>query len=485
MPLETVFESFTEASGLDMPHECVYEVQYPPGIGIRDFDGDGHEDLFLTSWEGPSRLWLGDGGGSFSEAASGSVLAEHTSTGVAVGDYDNDGWADVFVPGTGSGALLQASGGSLAEVTTVAGVVSSSAGTVGAWGDFDADGDLDLFAGAWNSESLQGSQELFRNDGDGTFTDLSMVFEAVTAGRPVLAASFLDYDNDGDADLYVVIDKSHGNVLWRNDGPGCGGWCFVDVADEAGAALMIHGMGVAVGDYDNDGDLDLYVTDIAKAFLLQNQTSQGEAVFLDVTETAGVDLLGVGWGAVFADYDNDGWQDLYVAQGTDSGGVTSANVLFHNLGDGTFDALGSASGAVDLGFSQAVAFGDLDEDGFLDLVVGNRQDAYAVYRNRAEFGAENNWVEIDLRGAASVSADAAGARAWLSTADGLTRLQEVKLGSSMSSTNMLPLHFGLGAHDGAELSVLWPDGETAVFTLESTDVNQRLVVSYPGTILPG
>ncbi len=323
MPLETVFESFTEASGLDMPHECVYEVQYPPGIGIRDFDGDGHQDLFLTSWEGPSRLWLGDGVGRFSEAASGSVLAEHTSTGVAVGDYDND------------------------------------------------------------------------------------------------------------------------------------------------------------------GDLDLYVTDIAKAFLLQNQTSQGEAVFLDVTETAGVDLLGVGWGAVFADYDNDGWQDLYVAQGTDSGGVTSANVLFHNLGDGTFDALGSASGAVDLGFSQAVAFGDLDEDGFLDLVVGNRQDAYAVYRNRAEFGAENNWVEIDLRGAASVSADAAGARAWLSTADGLTRLQEVKLGSSMSSTNMLPLHFGLGAHDGAELSVLWPDGETAVFTLESTDVNQRLVVSYPGTILPG
>ncbi|MBV1860097.1 MAG: CRTAC1 family protein [Nannocystaceae bacterium] len=482
VPLVTVFESFTEAAGLDMPHDCVYEAQYPPGIGVRDFDGDGHQDLFLTSWEGPSRLWLGDGAGSFAEAAQGGILADHTSTGVAVGDYDNDGRPDVFVSGTSAGALLRDSDGSLVNVTGTTGVASSIEGTAGAWGDYDGDGDLDLFAGAWNGETLVDSQELFRNNGDGTFSDVSALLDVSVAGRPVLAASFLDYDNDGDSDLYVVIDKSHGNVLWRNDGPGCGGWCFTDVAEDAGAALQINGMGIAVTDYDNDGDLDLYMTDILAAYLLQNQTAQGEPVFVDVTGEAGVHIPGVAWGALFFDYDNDGWQDLYVAQGQPGGGPFSANIMFRNLGDGTFDGLGSASGALDMGFSQAVAYQDFDEDGFLDLVVGNRQDAYALYRNKGDFGSDNNWIEVDLRGVAPVTSDAAGARAWISTDDGVTQLQEVKLGSSMSSTNMLPLHFGLGANDGALLSVLWPDGETAAFTLESADLNQRVIVTYPGVL---
>ncbi len=466
-----------------MPHDCVYEAQYPPGIGARDFDGDGHQDLLLTSWESPSRLWLGNGAGGFAESAGGPLLVEHTSTGVAVGDYDNDGQADVFVAGTSAGVLLQGGGG-LVDVTDAAGVTSSIDGTVGAWGDYDSDGDLDLFTGAWNAETLVGSQELFRNEGDGTFTDMSATLEVAAAGRPVLAASFLDYDNDGDPDLYVVVDKSHGNVLWRNDGPGCGGWCFTDVAEETGSALQINGMGLAVADYDNDGDLDLYMTDITAAYLLQNQTVQGEPVFVDVTGEAGVHIPGVGWGAFFFDYDNDGLQDLYVAQGQYGGGPFSANILFHNLGDGSFDGLGSVSGAVDVGFSQAVAYGDFDEDGFLDLVVGNRQDAYALYRNKADFGTDNNWVEVELLGAAPITSDAAGTRAWVSTEDGVTQLQEVKLGSSMSSTNMLPLHFGLGGNDGAELSVRWPNGETAAFTLQDTDINQRIVVTYPGALAP-
>lgn len=482
-PLATVYESFTVASGVDMPHVCVYEGQYPPGIGCRDFDGDGHQDLFLSNWDGASQLWLGEGDGSFTEAAWGTVLPDHTSTGVAVGDYDNDGHPDVFVSGTEGGALLRGSDGSFADEAISAGVLSSIEGTVGAWGDYDGDGDLDLYSGAWNAETLVDSSELYRNDGDGTFTNVSTLLELEPAGRPVLAASFVDYDNDGDSDIYVVVDRNEGNILWRNDGPGCGGWCFVDVAEDVGAGLAINGMGLAVGDYDNDGDLDLYMTDIAAGYLLQNQTSQGESIFVDVTADAGVDLLGVGWGAVFVDYDNDGWQDLYVAQGTYTVGPNSANVLFHNLGDGTFDALGSASGALDLGFSQAVASTDFDEDGFVDLVVGNRQDAYALYRNKGEFGAGNAWLTVRLRGVGPNAADAAGARAWVTTPDGLVRLQEVKLGSSMASTNMLPVHFGLAGNTTAELGVVWLDGSTAQFTLDMTELNQSLEVVYPETLV--
>lgn len=476
---EPVFERVTEVSGLDMPHVCPPEPQFPPGIGWRDMNGDGHIDLVLTSFEGPSQLWLGDGAGGFAVTESVGWLPDAASTGVAVGDYDNDGAADVYISGVGPSALLNGALG-FSNLAEVAGVGDPNDGTVGAWGDYDGDGDLDLYSGAWDAEFLTNSSRLYENLGDGTFGEVTGFLDAALAGRPVLAASFLDYDNDGDADLYVVVDKDHGNILWRNDGPGCGGWCFQDVAPQAGADLHISGMGLAISDYDNDGDLDIYATDILAGWLLQNQTAQGEPVFVDVTMDAGVNLNWVGWGAAFFDYDNDGWPDLYVGQG--GYGPAQRNVLFHNRGDGTFQAMGTSSGANDPGFTQPVAYADFDEDGFVDLATGNREDGYQLFRNRGLHGSDYGWVQLELRGSGPVAADAAGARVLLKGEPGPAQLQEIKLGSSQSSSNMRALHFGVGEAATVHLTVLWPDGTSFGLQLEADQLNQRLVVTYPNAV---
>lgn len=475
---EPVFERVTEVAGVDMPHIGSTNFEFPPGIGWRDMDGDGHLDLLLTSFEGPSRLWLGDGAGFFTTAGPG-WLDGFASTGVAIGDYDNDGTPDVYVSSAGPNALLRGGSG-FANVAVTAGVADSNPGTVAAWADYDGDGDLDLYSGAWDAEFLVHSTRLYENLGDGTFNDVTSILDPALAGRPVLAASFLDYDNDGDSDLYVVIDKNHGNILWRNDGPGCGGWCFVDAGPETGADLHIAGMGVAIADYDNDGDLDLYVTDIVAGWLLQNQAAQGEPVFQDVTAEAGVDLFWVGWGTTFFDYDNDGWPDLYVGLGTLS--TPQHNILFHNLGDGTFQPLGTSSGANDPGFTQPVAYADFDEDGFVDIAVGNREDRYELYRNRGHYGTAHSWLQIELHGGGPVASDAAGARVSLKGEPGPPQLQEVKLGSSQSSTNMRALHFGLGESTTANFTVTWPNGTTHAVELQDGQLEQRLTVTYPDVV---
>lgn len=476
---EPVFALATELAGLDMPHVGPQEPQFPPGIGWRDMNDDGHVDLLLSSFDGPSRLWLGDGVGGFEVADPVGLAGGFSSTGVALGDYDNDGTPDVYLSGFGTNVLLRGASG-LSNVASSAGVADPNDGTVGAWGDFDGDGDLDLYSGAWDAEDLTHSSRLYENLGDGSFNDVTSVLDAVLVGRPVLAASFLDYDNDGDPDLYVVIDKAHGNILWRNDGPGCGGWCFEDVAPQTGADLHISGMGVAVADYDNDGDLDMYATDILAGWLLQNQTAQGEPVFVDVTLEAGVNLNWVGWGAMFFDYDNDGWLDLYVGQGGYS--PVQRNLLFHNLGDGTFQPMGTSSGANDPGFTQPVAYADYDEDGFVDIAIGNREDRYELYRNRGLYGTDNAWLQIELIGGGPIPLDATGARVSIGGDTGPTQLQEVKLGSSQSSTNMRALHFGLGEATTAHFLVTWPDGNTHAVELTAAQLNRRLTVTYPDTV---
>ncbi|MCS6863400.1 MAG: VCBS repeat-containing protein, partial [Abditibacteriales bacterium] len=211
------------------------------------------------------------------------------------------------------------------------------------WGDFDNDGFLDLYLANWScypkcGRPMEGDPDrLYRNNGDGTFTDVSHYLGGSLNGAGFIAG-FNDYDNDGDLDIYLVNDEwvnGIGNKLWRNDGPGCLGWCFTQVAEQSGAASKLFGMGLAVGDYDNDGDLDYYYSNAGPMELLQNQ---GDGTFREMAEAAGVQAAnGIGWGAVFFDYDNDGWRDLYlaIADTTDHKGI-AANRLFRNNRDGTF-----------------------------------------------------------------------------------------------------------------------------------------------------
>ena len=247
--------------------------------------------------------------------------------------------------------------------------------------------------------------QLYHNNGDGTFSNASALLGGKNSGGGFVAR-WLDYDDDGDLDIYLVNDEfilPPGNKLFRNDGPGCKGWCFTEVSEQAGADTRVMGMGVAADDWDRDGDLDIYFTNAGKMVLLQNQ---GDGTFVNTAAEAGVELNqnSVAWGAVSLDYDNDGARDLYVAlMMANRPGVY--NPLFRNDGTGVFSDIGPASGADDPGPSVGVAAADYDNDGWVDLVVGDYDYGYQLFRNTALAGDTNRWLALKLVGGGPVNRD--------------------------------------------------------------------------------
>ncbi len=357
------------------------------------------------------------------------------------------------------------------------------------WADYDGDGRLDLYVANWNCESCVdppgplGSQDaLFHQEADGRFTNVTT--ELLGTHEPLgyaYASVWLDYDDDRDPDLLVMADKGYDdppredsywnrNVLWRNDGAGCGGWCFTDVSVETGADQHTDAMGVAVADYDNDLDLDYFYTDVRAQQLLRNNGGTFELV----GEAAGVSYPRTGWGTAFLDYDNDGWLDLYVAidQNGDEG-----NRLFRNDALGEFEDVSRQSCASHVSNTYGVSYADYDGDGALDIAIGNRPDVVTnrLFRN-LEGDNGNHWIRFRLTGGGPVNRDAVGARVYLRRSDGLEQMQEVKNGSSMGSGNDLALHFGLGDATLTEARVVWPDGREQ--SLGAPDRDREWAVSY-------
>ena len=279
-----------------------------------DYDRDGWIDLFVTGNLDPNVLYRNEGDGSFSLSPFSPQLRlpDVPSGGATFADYNNDGWLDLYILNFGANRLFRNEGGAgFTDVTLAAGVGDTGKGVSAAWGDYDDDGWLDLYLTNWSCypechpvDFTAQQDRLYHNNGDGSFTDVTLTLDyALTLGAG-FAPAFLDYDGDGDQDLYVVNDKMQndiGNVLWRNDGAGCGHWCWTNVSAESGADLMINGMGVDAADYDNDGDLDLYVTDMVYTmYLLRNEGGN----FRSRAQSAGVAInlgpdSGVGWGAAF------------------------------------------------------------------------------------------------------------------------------------------------------------------------------------------
>ena len=276
-----------------------------------------------------------------------------------------------------------------------------------------------------------------------------------------------------------------GNILWRNDGAGCGLWCFTEVSIEAGARTFIHGMGLAVGDYDNDLDLDFYFSDMVNGMvLLQNQ---GDGTFDDVAEEAGV-VVGpssaVGWGTMFFDYDNDSWLDLFLTatefiqfdifSGPEGMMFEYRDFLFRNRGDGSFADATPQDWLVELTPSMGLAYADYDRDGLLDFVLGNWNEGYRLFRNTGAQGGGNNWLNVRLTGGGDINRDAIGSRVYLSTDSGRRLMQEVKAGSSLGAGNDMALHFGLGAATVDEMRIRWSNGVEERFN--DVAVNQFLEV---------
>jgi len=492
-----LFTDVTEAAGIQASHRSSWEEftggefatgYLGTGQAWGDWDNDGFPDLFLAGGLSPSTLYRNDGDGTFSipRQAAGVALAGAWTGGAVWADFDNDGWRDLYVLVHGANVLFRnESGAGFRDVTAAAGVGDTGKGSTAAWGDYDGDGLLDLFVANWRcfpecaSESAAelASDRLYRNRGDGTFEDVSALLGDKLQGA-AFAVSFADFDNDGDLDIYVVNDKvAHpiGNVLWRNDGPGCGGWCWSDASAETRSGDVGYGMGLAVGDYDNDLDLDFYFSDMGEPMsLLQNVDGR----FRDATEAAGVGAEqpggAVGWGAAFFDFDNDGWLDLFLATSgyaqPDESSTTLldflypyANVLFRNRGYGNYEVATPRSWLRRRQISMGVAYADYDRDGLVDFVVGNFDRGYELYRNTGLTGAGNHWLTVRLEGRPPVNRDAIGARVYLTPAGGRPRMQEVKTGSSLGAGNDTALHFGLGTSPTAALRVVWPDGTEQAF----------------------
>jgi len=508
------FVDVSEAAGISATHRGdwqLFERDFISGyLGIGqawgDYDRDGWLDLFVTGNRDPSVLYRNNGDGSFEVSAlTPQVALADVETGGAVwADYDNDGWLDLYVLNHGANTLFHNDGGrGFTDVTERAGVGDAGKGTTATWGDFDGDSYLDLYVVNWSCfpecgdpnitrEHDAARDTLYRNRGDGAFEDVTRLLDYDLLLGAGFSASFTDYDNDGDPDIYVVNDQFKnmlGNILWRNDGPGCGGWCFRDVSIEAGARTFIHGMGLAVGDYDNDLDLDFYFSDMVNGMvLLQNQ---GDGTFDDLAEEAGV-VVGpssaVGWGTIFFDYNNDSWLDLIltatefiqfdIESGPEGMMFEYRDFLFRNRGDGSFADVTPQDWLEDLKPSMGLAYADYDRDGFLDFVLGNWNEGYVLYRNTGAEGGANNWINIRLFGGGDINRDAIGARVYITTDDGRTLLQEVKCGSSLGAGNDTALHFGLGAASISEILVRWPNGVEE--TLQDVAVNQFLEVTYSG-----
>ncbi len=479
------FVDVTPAAGIVAPHAA---NQPSTGIAVADFDRNGWPDVFVTGYFEPNRLFFNQGDGTFGESAKVAAdvaLTGAACSGTAAADFDDDGWPDLYLACNGRNFLLRnLAGQGFADATSPA-IDHAGRSEAVAWGDLNGDGRLDLFVGAHPMATPppapppdychnpaastvplaeRGCDLILLGDGAGGFVDITPGLDPRALDRLTLAAQFIDYDNDGDSDLYVLSDKLFGNVLWRNDGPGCAAVCLTDVSAATGAGRPAYSMGIAVGDFDRDGDFDFYYSSIGEQVMLENQA--GAAGFLDISAAAGTSYPAIGWGAVFLDADRDGFEDLALAvSGGAPGAPPARNRLFHNLGTWTaagFFADVSAVSGLDVPWpTEAAARLDYDLDGRPDLVLGHVNRHYGLYRNIT--AGSNRWLGLVLEGGSAadggrVSRDALGARLTLSTPDGAIQHRELSGGASRGSSHGRRIHFGLGIHDRATVQIRWPDG---------------------------
>jgi enediyne biosynthesis protein E4 len=490
------------------------------GAAFLDADGDGFLDLFVVNGSslerqakgerGPgNRLYLNDGKGAFRDATAGSGLeGGYWGSGVAAGDYDNDGRVDLLVTTILEGSRLYHNNGdgTFSDLTAKAGLSAMKGVSVSAaFFDYDRDGRLDLFVAnyvqfdrsyldrvspycLWKGLRVfcgptgvkGGANVLYHNNGDGTFTDVTRAAGLLNPELKSLGVVTADLDDDGWPDLYVASDSTI-QALYRNRGDGS----FEDVSLQSGAGYSQDGraqsgMGVAVGDYDGDGRPDLFVTTFQDDYktLFHND---GKLRFSDVTYAARIGQTSfnrLSWGTGFADFDNDGWEDLLVASGHVYPQVDAAhlaretyaqqNQVLRNLGNGSFADV-TASGGPGLQVvksSRGVAFGDYDNDGRTDAVVVNMDDTLTLLHNTTH-GA-NHWLTVRVIGTKS-NRDGIGARVRM-RAGGRDQVREVRTSGSYASASDPRVHFGLGSASKIEsLEVRWPSGAKQAFTDVPTD----------------
>ncbi len=516
-----VFKDISEASGLAQwrntsgtPGKSFIVETVGCGVALLDYDNDGWLDIYLvngSTYEAESgkgaapraALFRNNHDGTFTDVtAKAGVANERWGVGAAAADYDNDGWPDIFVSNYGKNRLYHNNhDGTFTDVAEKAGVTLGNWSTGATWGDYDGDGRLDLFVPGYVHYSMveppaQGSRavayafcefrgvrvmcgprglvgepdHLFHNNGDGTFTDVS-VHAGVADQKNLfygLASLFLDVNNDGKVDL-LVADDSTPNYLYLNKGDGT----FEDASFASGYALNEGGretasMGIASGDAFHSGNVDLFNTtfsDDYKPFY----RNDGDGNFTDISYQLGIaepSIPFLGWGTAFFDYDNDGWLDLLEVNGHVYPEVDKAQwgtsfeqrpLLFHNV-QGKFTIVAPVEGTslAKIGAGRGMAYGDLFNDGKIDAVINNIDHTPSFLRNVTRDG--NHWVELKLVGGSKSPRDAIGATVTL-VAGGIRQRQDVISGGSFASSSDPRIHFGLGAATRIDtLEIRWPSG---------------------------
>jgi hypothetical protein len=528
LPFHARFTDIAEAAGLrapviyGSPDRTNYVLESVGcGVAFLDYDNDGWLDIFLLNGtrvegapEATNRLYRNNRDGTFTDVTERSGLKRAGwASAVCVGDYNNDGHEDLFLTYWGQNVLYRNNGdGTFTDVTKEAGLLRDRP----RWGsgctflDYDRDGRLDLFIASYLEFDFKtvpppgrnsfcnwkgipvfcgprglppGVGALYRNNGDGTFTDVSEASGIAKAkGSYMMTSVAADFTNDGWPDIYVACDSTP-SFLFRNNRDGT----FTNIGMQSGVALNEHGnpqagMGLGIGDFNLDGLLDIFKTHFSDDtnVLYRND---GKGFYDDVTAASGlgVETRFVGWGAGIVDLDNDGLPDLFLASGNIFPEVAAKlpaypmktpRVIFRNLGNGRFEELidEGGPGIAATHCSRGCAFGDFDNDGDIDIVIVNLNEPPSLLRNDLAGG--RHWLKVKLNGVKS-NRSAIGAHV-IARYGGRSQAQTVLSQSSFYSSNDPRLHFGLGAAETADLEIRWPNGQTE--TLTGVAAGQLVVV---------
>jgi len=510
---QPAFTDVTVAKGITEPlnnllpfehdgHEFFDMMGVGSGAAWLDFNGDGNMDLYITMRDASNRLYENNGPPNydFTEVAATYNLedAAGDGSGVGVADFDNDGDPDIYVCNTNEDRLYRNDGNTFTDITVASdiGLSNDSRSTSASWGDYDQDGYLDLYVSRHmphptNSTNATRQDQLYHNDGDGTFTDVSELLDESLLFGPGFIGGFVDYDNDSDMDIIVINDcaftQEEGRTrIFRNDGgtDGVTDWDFAEVAASVGVDDCSNGMGIAVGDVNHDGYQEFANSDIGPINFWKNDNGS----FSDITSAAGVgdqNAADYSWGINLFDYNNDGWLDMFLVSGSLNfleNIDPQPNYFYENTGT-TGEVFTDKSEILDMDDamrSRNSLLADYDNDGDLDVFILNYGAAVALRQNN---NTTNNWLKVKLtgmfaqEGAGYSNSDGVGAKIEVTTFDGITQTVETRSGSSLGGGEQVIAHFGLGANSVIEeLKITWPCGN--VQTLENiTDINTTMDIS--------